>query len=96
MLESINKNHLKAIKSRLDKLEKIIHRSKPGQISTQFFESLIGKEVVLYIIGDDGVSPVIGTLISFDEFTFLISFEDYPNTIYFKHAIETISQKPIL
>jgi len=76
MPESVNKNHLK---------------SKPGQISTQFFESLIGKEVVLFMIGDAGDSPVIGTLISFDEFTFLIAFEDYPNTIYFKHAIESIS-----
>jgi len=85
------KNPLATIKRRLDKLEKIIHRTKPGQISTQFFESLIGKKVSIFLLEDSCDTEIKGTLIAFDEFTIILSFFDCPNTMYYKHAISSIS-----
>jgi len=68
--------------------------ARAGQASNNFYESLIGKSIFIYMIGEVRITNVEfldGILIGFDEYTLIIN-RDGENYLIYKHAIESICE----
>jgi len=68
--------------------------ARAGQASSNFYESLIGKSIIIYIMSGVRATNGIfldGILIGFDEYTLILNRDGEKYLIY-KHAIESICE----